>query len=602
MDKYQVLKKYFGYSEFRNGQAEIIDAIVSGKDAVGIMPTGGGKSICFQVPALMFQGVSIIISPLISLMKDQVNALKACGVNAAFFNSTLNESQIKRERDKVLEGKCKIIYVAPERLSSPSFNELCSRLEISMVCIDEAHCVSQWGQDFRPSYLDIKDFIRTLPKRPVVAAFTATATKRVREDICSLLGLNEPEEVVTGFARDNLYFEVVKTADKYTALKRYLDLYSSQSGIVYCATKKAVDEVCSRLNDEGFSVTRYHAGLSKAERTDNQNKFIYDEKQIVVATNAFGMGIDKSNVSFVIHYNMPGDIESYYQEAGRAGRDGSDANCVILYSPQDVRIQKFFIENSEYKGELTFKQKMQLKNLRIEKLEKMIYYCENDVCLRNYILRYFDENPTSKCGNCSNCKGVTQTIDVTVPAQMIFSCIKRVEEKESLSVIADILKGEKTPYIEEKDYDSLSTFAIMADSAKSEIIKHIEYFIEHSFVSRGSDGTLYLEKKTREVLFKGKKVRKIIEKQAIKQAADIMSTDLRLLVKLKLIRKIVARSAGMPDFVIFTDKTLEAMAKYKPKDLKELLKLPGITMGKAEKYGKHFIEAIKKNLSENVQK
>ncbi len=598
MDKYEILNKYFGYGEFRPGQAELIDAIVSGRDAVGIMPTGGGKSICFQVPALMMTGVSLVISPLISLMKDQVNALKSYGINSVFFNSTLGEAQRRRESEKVLAGKCKIIYVAPERLAAASFKELCSKIEISMVCIDEAHCVSQWGQDFRPAYLDIKEFISTLPKRPVVAAFTATATKKVREDIAKLLGLRQPEEIITGFSRDNLYFEVVKTTDKYTALKRYLDLYSSQSGIVYCATKRAVDEVYRQLESEGFSVTRYHAGLSKTERTDNQNKFIYDEKQIVVATNAFGMGIDKSNVSFVIHYNMPGDIESYYQEAGRAGRDGSDANCVILFSSQDVRIQKFFIENSEYKGELSFKEKLSLKNFRYEKLDKMIYYCESDACLRNYILRYFDENPTSKCDNCSNCRGVTQTIDVTVPAQMIFSCIKRTGEKEPREVIAYVLKGEATDYIAEKEYDKLPTFGIMKDSAKSEIEKHIEYFITHSFISENSDGGLYLEKKTREVLFKGKKVRKIIEKQTIKQAADIMSTDLRLLTKLKLIRKMVARAAGMPDFVIFTDKTLEAMAKYKPRDLKELLKLPGITLSKAEKYGKHFIEAIKKSFND----
>ncbi len=599
MNKYQVLKKYFGYDDFRSGQAEIIDEILAGRDVVGIMPTGGGKSICFQVPALMLPGVSLVISPLISLMKDQVQSLKACGINAVFFNSTLSESQRRCEEQKVLQGTCKIIYVAPERLTVPAFKELCSKVDISMVCVDEAHCVSQWGQDFRPGYLDIKDFIAEINVRPIVAAFTATATKIVRQDIKNLLGLVEPKETVTGFSRDNLYFEVIKTTDKYTALKRYLDLYSFQSGIVYCATKKAVDEVFYRLSDEGFSVTRYHAGLSKAERTENQNKFIYDEKQIVIATNAFGMGIDKSNVSFVIHYNMPGDIESYYQEAGRAGRDGSEANCIILFSPQDIRIQKFFIENSEYQGDLTFKQKMQLKSLRYDKLDKMIYYCENEVCLRNYILRYFDENPTEKCGNCSNCKGVTQTVDVTVPAQMVFSCIKRVGENESTDVVADILKGNETDYIKKKSYNKLSTFGIMADSAKSEIVKHISYFIEHSFILEGEDGALRLDRKTREVLFKGKKVRKIIEKQTVKQAADIMGTDLRLLVKLKLIRRVVARSAGMPDFVIFTDKTLEAMAKYKPKDFKELVKIPGMTMNKAEKYGKHFIEAIKKSFNDN---
>lgn len=599
MDKYEVLKKYFGYDSFRNGQAEIIDEILSGRDVIGIMPTGGGKSLCFQVPALMLMGVTIVISPLISLMKDQVQALKTLGISATFFNSTLSESQFRREELKVLQGKCKIIYAAPERLTSQSFRQLCSELDISMVCVDEAHCVSHWGQDFRPSYLDIKDFISQFKVRPVVAAFTATATKIVREDIAKLLGLIDPKQTVTGFARDNLYFEVIKTTDKYTALKRYLDLYSFQSGIVYCATKKAVDELYYRLSDEGFSVTRYHAGLPKTERTENQNAFIYDEKQIVIATNAFGMGIDKSNVSFVIHYHMPGDIESYYQEAGRAGRDGSNANCVILFSPQDIRIQKFFIENSEYQGDLTFKQKLHLKALRYDKLNKMIYYCENDVCLRNYILRYFDENPTSKCGNCSGCNGVTQTADVTVPAQMIFSCIKRVSEKENSQTIADILKGESTDYIKEKGYERLSTFGIMSDSAKSEIIKHIDYFIAHSFITERDDGTLMLDKKTRTVLFEGKKVRKIVERQPIKQTSGASGTDLRLLVKLKLIRKIVARSAGMPDFVIFTDKTLEAMAKYKPKDIGELLKLPGITTNKAEKYGRHFIDAIKKSLGDN---
>lgn len=598
MDKYEVLKKYFGYDSFRKGQAEIIDEILSGRDVVGIMPTGGGKSLCFQVPALMMSGVTIVISPLISLMKDQVQALKECGIDAVFFNSLLSDSQTRHETLKVVRGKSKIIYVAPERLLIPEFAELCSKINISMVCVDEAHCVSQWGQDFRPSYLDIKDFIANMETRPVVAAFTATATKIVREDIIKLLGLIDPKQTVTGFARDNLYFEVIKTTDKYIALKRYLDLYAFQSGIVYCATKKAVDELFQKLTEEGFSVTRYHAGLSKTERTENQNAFIYDEKQIVIATNAFGMGIDKSNVSFVIHYHMPGDIESYYQEAGRAGRDGSNANCVILFSPQDIRIQKYFIENSEYQGDLTFKQKLQLKSLRYEKLSKMVFYCESGTCLRNYILRYFDENPKQRCGNCSGCNGVTQTADVTVQAQMIFSCIKRVDEKENAEIISDVLKGDETDYIKEKGYDKLSTFGIMKHSAKSEIKKHINYFIEHSFICENDDGTLTLDNKTKLVLFKGKKVRKIVEKQTTKQASYIDDIDLRLLIKLKLIRKVVARSAGVPDFVIFTDKTLESMAMYKPKDVAELLKLPGITINKAEKYGKHFLDAIKKSYSD----
>ena len=394
MDKYQILKQYFGYDGFRQGQLTAIDSILSGRDTVAVMPTGGGKSVCFQVPAMMFQGITIVISPLISLMNDQVRALSQCGIPAAYINTSLDEKVISRVLTDAEKGRYKIIYVAPERLLTESFRRLCNKAEISFIAIDEAHCVSQWGQDFRPGYLDIKEFISSFKKRPVVAAFTATATKIVKQDITELLGLINPIEIVTGFDRENLYFEVVRVKDKLTALKRYLDLYSGSSGIVYCSTRKNVDELYSELKNDGMSVTRYHAGLSKNERKLNQDSFIEDNTPVIVATNAFGMGIDKSNVSFVIHYNMPGDIESYYQEAGRAGRDGSDANCVLLFSASDIIVQKWFINNAEENGYLSEREQRELKKLRLEKLQQMVDYCKGEVCLRNHILRYFGEMPT----------------------------------------------------------------------------------------------------------------------------------------------------------------------------------------------------------------
>ena len=593
MDKYQILKDYFGYDDFRQGQLTAIDNILSGNDTMAIMPTGGGKSICFQVPAMMFKGVTLVISPLISLMNDQVRALSQCGIPAAYLNTSLDERVIAKVIDEASQGMYKIIYVAPERLLTRSFMALCKKIEVSFIAVDEAHCVSQWGQDFRPGYLDIKEFIASLKKRPVVAAFTATATSIVKQDICNLIGLIHPQEIATGFDRENLSFEVVKTKDKLTALKRYLDLYSGTSGIVYCGTRKSVDEVYRELENDGLSVTRYHAGLSKNERKINQENFICDDKQIIVATNAFGMGIDKSNVSFVIHYNMPGDIESYYQEAGRAGRDGSDANCILLFSSSDVILQKWFINNADDNYMLTEHQQKELKKLRMEKLQQMVDYCKADVCLRNHILRYFGENPTQRCGNCSFCTGSTSSVDVTVQAQKIFSCIRRVKEKEPMQIIVDILKGKETEYILSKEYDKLSVYGIMNDSAESQIELYIEYFVKRQLISRDDDGILSLEISGKEVLFKGRRIRKLTDVKKNKDT-QVSSIDLKLLTQLKIIRKDLANKSGMPAFVIFTDKTLEAMARLRPKDEKEFLLIPGVSQKKAEKFGKIFLSHINK--------
>lgn len=391
MNKYDLLKEYFGHSSFRAGQEDIVDCLLSGGDAIGIMPTGAGKSVCYQIPALIFPGIALVISPLISLMKDQVSALIQSGIPAAYINSSLSYAQNIKALQNAANGKYKIIYVAPERLSTPEFLNFCSKVEISMVAVDEAHCVSQWGQDFRPGYLKIPEFIDTLPCRPVVCAFTATATKEVREDIVKLIKLKEPFVMTTGFDRPNLFFSVIKPHNKNLRLIELIKERTDKSGIVYCATRKKVEDVCELLNESGFSATRYHAGLSEEERKINQEDFVFDRKTIMVATNAFGMGIDKSNVSFVIHYNMPKNIEAYYQEAGRAGRDGSEADCILLYNGQDVRTNQFLIDNSEPNPELTQEEQEIVRKRDMERLKYMTFYCTTSECLRSFILKYFGD-------------------------------------------------------------------------------------------------------------------------------------------------------------------------------------------------------------------
>ena len=401
--KFTALKNIFGYDTFREGQETLVDSVISGRDVLGIMPTGAGKSICFQLPALLFSGITIVVSPLISLMKDQVAALNQLGVHAAYINSSLTEGQYRKAMEFARRGRYKIIYVAPERLLTEAFQLLVQEVEISMVAVDEAHCISQWGQDFRPSYLKIVAFIDMLPKRPVIAAYTATATKQVKEDIVCILGLCDPTVVVTGYDRKNLYFAVKKPKDKKRLLLEYLEKNGDKSGVIYCNTRKAVEEVWQFLLEGGYPATRYHAGLSDDERKQNQDDFIYDVRPVMVATNAFGMGIDKSNVRYVIHYNMPKDIESYYQEAGRAGRDGEPAECLLYYAGQDVRVNEFLINSQGENSELDEEERKLIQERDLERLRKMTFYCFTDECLRDYILRYFGEYGGDYCGECAKC-------------------------------------------------------------------------------------------------------------------------------------------------------------------------------------------------------
>ena len=445
--KLQVLEHYFGYPAFRPGQEELIDALLAGRDAVGIMPTGAGKSLCYQVPALLMKGITLVVSPLISLMKDQVTALVQNGVRGAYLNSSLSWNQYQAALRNARAGVYKIIYVAPERLLTPEFLEFAKSAPISMVTIDEAHCVSQWGQDFRPSYLTIPEFVEALPHRPVVSAFTATATPRVRKDILSLLALQDPLVTVTSFDRPNLYFEVRRPKDKLQETLKLLRERREKSGIIYCATRKAVEDVCQTLQEQGYAATRYHAGLTDQERQKNQEDFLYDRATVMVATNAFGMGIDKSNVAFVIHYNMPKDLESYYQEAGRAGRDGQPAECFLLYSGQDVGLNRFLFTRSEENQDLDEKALEQLIRQNEQRLRAMTNYCHTTACLREYILHYFGEHAPTQCGNCQNCTGHFQQLDITVPAREILSCVRYLGQRYGIKMVLDVVRGSKNEKI-----------------------------------------------------------------------------------------------------------------------------------------------------------
>ncbi len=472
----ELLKSYFGHDSFRTGQKQIIDELESGRDVLGIMPTGGGKSICYQLPALMADGITLVVSPLISLMKDQVTALVQSGIRGAFYNSSLNEAQCRKALTNMAAGMYKIIYVAPERLETERFFEVCRGLKISYIAVDEAHCVSQWGQDFRPSYLKIPEFINKLPKRPVIGAFTATATRAVRSDIVKLLGLNDPYVLTTGFDRPNLYFEVRHVSTKAERFGELMDIilsHSNKSGIVYCATRKAVDELYERFSDMGLDVTRYHAGLTPEERRVNQEAFIFDRKPVIIATNAFGMGIDKSNVSFVVHYNMPKNIENYYQEAGRAGRDGSNADCILLYSPSDIFTIKYFINNGERSEELTEAELELIKSREIGRMNRMIDYCRFDGCLRNYILRYFGERPTEPCNNCSECLGYTKTRRTGLPIKKKVQAAGKHQAEIRAEVDAGLFEELRKMRVRLAKIQGVPPYVIFSDNTLKDICRKL---------------------------------------------------------------------------------------------------------------------------------
>ena len=604
MDKISLLQHYFGYGEFRPGQEELVDGILGGRDVFGIMPTGGGKSICYQLPGLMLPGVTLVISPLISLMHDQVMALKAAGIPGAYVNSSLTFPQLRAVYRNMLMGKYKIIYVAPERLESEGFLEAVMQMNISMVAVDEAHCISQWGQDFRPSYLRIVEFIRRLPRRPVIAAFTATATEKVRQDVKRILELRSPVEVVTGFDRPNLYFEVLHPELKEAELLKLLEKRKGRSGIIYCATRKSVEHICTYLSDRGYAATRYHAGLEEAERMANQDAFLYDEKTIMVATNAFGMGIDKSNVNFVIHYNMPKSLEAYYQEAGRAGRDGSNADCILLYGSRDVQTARFLIENGSDNEDLTEEQREQIKRQDYQRLEAMVTYCKTRSCLRGWILEYFGQKHPDTCGACGSCAREYEKKDITKEAQMILSCVIRIKEKLGYHVgkptVARVLQGSREKKILELNLNELSTYGLLKTMGRTDINLMIDRLEDGGYLTTELEHqTLRPTEKAGGVLYFGEQVEILVlkEEKLLPIGEDGMNEDERELFDLlRECRSALAREHGVAPFMIFSNATLMDMAKKRPTNMTGFKRVSGVGEMKASWYGKEFLKVLKKTV------
>lgn len=585
------LKKYFGYTSFRPGQQDIIQNILSQTNTLGILPTGGGKSICFQIPALVLPGTAIVISPLISLMKDQVDALSLAGIPAAFINSTLSSAEYQHVMAGIRNGEYKLVYVAPERFGSMAFLELLNDISISAIVFDEAHCISQWGHDFRPSYRSVVEELNSLYQKPVIAALTATATRDVAEDIRRLLNIGEEHTFITGFARENLSFHVLKGVNKRDFILQTIKKHKNEAGIIYTSSRKETDQLYQFLKSKNCSAAKYHAGLTEEERKEAQNSFVYDESDIMIATNAFGMGIDKSNVRFVIHYNLPRNIEAYYQEAGRAGRDGVDSTCYLLFAPQDIQLQKFLIEESSLN-----QQKMEQE---YSKLKDMVNYCHTEKCLQSYIIEYFDENADPiRCGKCSSCLDERTSMDITQEALMIFSCIKRMGERFGITLTAQVLKGSNNKRIREMNFNKLSTFGLLKNRKEKEIADMINYLLAEDYLAltEGKYPTVRLSASAVPVL-KGQK--RLFMK--ISEPVPVQETDenIELFEMLRKLRKKIADEENVPPFVVFADASLKEMSRYFPVSKDMMLNIKGVGQMKYEKYGEDFIQAIREFAEEH---
>lgn len=584
-----LLKQYFGYDEFRPGQKEIIQKVIDQKNVLGIMPTGSGKSICYQLPSLLLDGLTVVVSPLISLMKDQVDAANQLGIPATFINSSLDGYETARRFQEIDRQQYRLLYIAPERFIMPDFIQAMNRWNVCMIAIDEAHCISQWGHDFRPSYLQMAKQLDQLPNRPVIVALTATATIQVAADIKRLLKIPDGNHIQTGFGRENLRFQVVKDQKKEQYLVEYLKINKNQSGIIYAATRKEVDRIYHLLKKFGFSIGRYHGGLNENERTAMQEAFLYDRLQLIVATNAFGMGINKSNVRFVIHYQIPGSLEAYYQEAGRAGRDGLSSEAILLFAPQDIQVQKFFIQQSQREEEQ--------KQKEYEKLKAMTEYAYIESCLQQYILNYFDET-SSPCNRCGNCLDDREIVEVTTQAQMVLSCLKRMGENYGKQMLMKVLAGSKEQKLRALGFERLSTYGLMKNQSQKETMQLIEYLISNGYLLtvNGEYPILKVTERGIQVL-KGQEAVYRKEPKKVQQLSD-EETD-TLFEVLRELRTDLASEAGVPPYVVFSDSTLKEMSRIRPSSRLEMLQIKGVGQSKLDKYGEAFLSRIK-NTDPNV--